>query len=68
MSKDANGVELNDGDNVSAIKDLAVKGMKLKLKRGSVIKKIRLTNKDDEIECRIGKSTIVLKTQFFKKA
>jgi protein PhnA len=68
MCKDTNGVELNDGDNVSAIKDLAVKGMKLKIKRGSVIKKIKLTNKDNEIECRVGKSTIVLKTEFFKKS
>ncbi|MDQ6987824.1 MAG: alkylphosphonate utilization protein [Mariprofundaceae bacterium] len=66
--KDSNGNELNDGDSVMPNKDLKVKGMSKTLKRGTVIKNIRLTSKDDEIECRIGKSTIVLKTCFFKKA
>lgn len=66
--QDSNGNELNDGDSVQVIKDLKVKGSSTTLKRGSVIKNIRLTGKDEEIECRIGKSTIVLRTCFMKKA
>ena len=67
MAQDSNGNELNDGDTVMVIKDLKVKGMSKTLKRGSQIKGIRLTGNDDQIECRIGKSTIVLKTEFMKK-
>lgn len=66
--KDSNGTELDDGDAVQVIKDLKVKGSSTTLKRGTVIKNIRLTSKDDEVECRMGKSTIVLKTCFMKKA
>jgi protein PhnA len=68
MVKDSNGNELNDGDSVHVIKDLKVKGMSTTLKRGNVIKNIRLTGDDNAVECRIGKSTIVLKTEFLKKA
>jgi protein PhnA len=67
-SKDSNGTELNDGDNVQVIKDLKIKGASNTLKRGTVIKKIKLTSKPEEVECRMGKSTIVLKTCFLKKA
>lgn len=66
--KDSNGNALEDGDAVMTIKDLKVKGTSSTLKRGTVIKNIRLTGKASEVECRIGKSTIVLKTQFLKKA
>jgi protein PhnA len=65
--KDSNGTELNNGDSISVIKDLKVKGSSDKIKRGSVYKNIRLTNKDEEIECGKGKSTVVLKTCFVKK-
>lgn len=65
--KDSNGTELNDGDSVQVIKDLKVKGAGSTLKRGTVIKKIRLTSNPEQIECRMGKSTIVLKTCFMKK-
>lgn len=65
--KDSNGTELGDGDSVSVIKDLKVKGTSTTLKRGTVYKNIRLTNKDEEVECGKGKSTIVLKTCFLKK-
>ncbi|MBF0358512.1 MAG: alkylphosphonate utilization protein [Magnetococcales bacterium] len=68
MSKDSNGTELNDGDNVQVIKDLKIKGASNTIKRGTVIKNIKLTSKDEEVECRMGKSTIVLKTCFLKKA
>lgn len=66
--KDSNGNALVDGDTVQLIKDLKVKGSSLNLKRGTTMKNIRLTNKDGEVECRSGKSTIVLKTCFLKKA
>ena len=68
MTKDSNGNELNDGDSVHVIKDLKVKGMSTTLKRGNVIKNIRLTDDDGSVECGVGKSTIVLKTEFLKKA
>jgi len=65
--KDSNGAKLSDGDSVQVIKDLKVKGTSSTLKRGTVYKNIRLTNKDEEVECGKGKSTIVLKTCFLKK-
>ncbi|TKX31846.1 alkylphosphonate utilization protein [Campylobacter aviculae] len=68
MPKDANGIELNSGDNVSVIKDLKVKGASTTLKRGTTIKNIKLTAKDNEIEARVDKfGTLVLKTEFLKK-
>jgi protein PhnA len=66
--KDSNGAVLKDGDSVMLVRDLDVKGSPLNLKRGSTAKNIRLTHKEDEVECRFGKSTIVLKTQYLKKA
>ena len=66
--KDSNGNVLSDGDNVTTIKDLKVKGTSSTLKRGTVVKKIRLTGTPDQVECRMGKSTIVLKASFLKKA
>ena len=65
--KDANGTILEDGDSVSINKDLKVKGSSKTLKRGTIMKRIRLTNDSNEIECGSGKSTIVLKTCFVKK-
>ena len=65
--RDSNGNVLRDGDAVMPIKDLKVKGASLNLKRGTVIKGIRLTGDDNTVECRIGKKTIVLKTEFLKK-
>ena len=68
MAKDSNGPELNAGDNVSVIKDLKVKGASSTIKRGTTIKNIRLTNKDDEIEAKVDKcGVVVLKTCFLKK-
>lgn len=69
MPKDANGTELNAGDNVTLIKDLKVKGAGATLKRGTMAKNIKLTGNDKEVECRIDKmGVIVLKTEFLKKA
>jgi protein PhnA len=64
--KDSNGNELVDGDSVSVIKDLKVKGGST-LKRGTTFKGIKLTSSDGEIEVRDGRSTLVLKTMFLKK-
>lgn len=67
--KDSNGTKLADGDSVQLIKDLPVKGTSVTLKRGTVIKNIRLTDNEEEIECRVEKiKGLVLKTCFLKKA
>jgi len=65
--KDSNGNQLLDGDAVQLTRDLKVKGSSTNLKRGTVFKNIKLTNSLAEIECRVGKSTMVLKTQYLKK-
>jgi protein PhnA len=67
--KDSNGNALNEGDSVQVIKDLKVKGTSVTLKRGTLIKNIRLTDDDEEIECNSDKvKGLVLKTCFLKKA
>ncbi len=66
--KDSNGAVLNNGDSVTVIKDLKVKGSSDVLKRGTLYKDIRLTDNEEEVECGKGKNTIVLKTCFVKKA
>ena len=66
--KDSNGTLLAEGDSVTLIKDLKVKGSSLTLKRGTMVKNIRLTNSAGEVEDRAGGSTMVLRTEFLKKA
>jgi protein PhnA len=67
--KDSNGNTLNDGDSVQVIKDLKVKGTSVTLKRGTLIRNIRLTGDEEEIECNSDKiKGLVLKTCFLKKA
>ena len=66
--KDSVGNLLNDGDSVTVIKDLKVKGANDTLKRGTKIKSIRLTDDPSHIECKVGKEVYVLKTEFLKKA
>ena len=68
MVKDSNGAALADGDSVTVIKDLKVKGASMTIKRGTLYKDIRLTDDELEVECGKGKNTIVLKTCFLKKA
>jgi protein PhnA len=66
--KDSNGAALADGDSVQVIKDLKVKGTSSTLKRGTVIKNIRLTDDAEAIECNAEKiKGLVLKTCFLKK-
>ena len=66
--KDSVGNILNDGDIIVLTKTLKIKGMSKTLKRGDKIKNIRLINDLNNIECRVGKSQIVLKTCFIKKS
>jgi protein PhnA len=65
--KDANNNELKNGDTVKLIKDLKLKGTSTTLKRGTTVKNIRLTDSESEIDCRVNKMSIVLKTEFVKK-
>ena len=67
-TKDSVGNVLNDGDTVIMTKTLGVKGMSKTLKRGDKIKNIRTISDPQNIECRIGKNQLVIKTQFVKKA
>ena len=67
-TKDCNGADLFDGDSVTVNKDLKIKGMSKTLKRGTIVKSIRTIGDPENVECRIGKATIVLKTCFLKKA
>lgn len=66
--KDANGNPLSDGDTVSVIKDLKVKGTSLVVKVGTKVKNIRLVEGDHDIDCKIdGIGAMKLKSQFVKK-
>lgn len=67
LVKDSNGAELQDGDAVTVIKDLKVKGSSMVIKRGTKVKSIRLTDNPEEVDCKIDGSNIVLKTCFLKK-
>lgn len=65
--KDSNGTILNEGDSVTVIKDLKVKGSSSVIKRGTVVKNIRLTGDAKEIEGKVEKTVMVLRTEFLKK-
>ena len=65
--KDSNGNILQDGDTVSVIKSLKVKGSTTTIKQGTTIKKIRLTDDPEEVDCKVDGMSIVLKTCFLKK-
>ena len=70
ITRDSNGNVLADGDSVTLIKDLKVKGSGgVTLKRGTLVKNIRLTHDTDEIEAHVAKVRgLVLRTEFVKKA
>ena len=66
---DANGTVLNDGDTVTVIKDLKVKGSSSVVKVGTKVKNIRLVEGDHDIDCKIeGIGAMQLKSEFVKKA
>ncbi|MDA9226184.1 alkylphosphonate utilization protein [Flavobacteriaceae bacterium] len=64
---DINGNALVDGDSVKLTKDLKVKGAGITLKRGTVVKNIRVTESSEEIDCKIKKTSIILRTEFVRK-
>ena len=67
--KDANGNLLQDGDTVTVIKDLKVKGSSLVVKVGTKVKNIRLVDGDHDIDCKIdGIGAMKLKSEFVKKS
>ena len=67
--KDANGNLLKDGDSVTVIKDLKVKGSSLVVKVGTKVKNIRLVEGDHDIDCKIdGIGPMKLKSEFVRKA
>lgn len=67
--KDSNGNLLQDGDTVTVIKDLKVKGSSLVVKVGTRVKNIRLVGGDHDIDCKIdGIGAMKLKSEFVKKA
>lgn len=65
--KDSNGTILSAGDAVVVIKTLKVKGHPKDIKRGQVVKNIRLTSNNEEIEGKVDGVMLVLKTCFLKK-
>jgi protein PhnA len=68
LAMDSNGTPLQEGDSVTVIKDLKVRGGSSDLKRGTLIKKIHLTGDPSLIECRVEGSVLVLRTEFLKKS
>jgi len=69
VARDANGNLLQDGDTVTVIKDLKVKGTSLVVKVGTRVKNIRLVEGDHDIDCKIdGIGAMKLKSEFVKKA
>ena len=66
--RDANGTELQDGDTVTVIKDLKIKGSSAVVKVGTKVKNIRLVEGDHDIDCKIpGVGEMGLKSEFVKK-
>lgn len=65
---DSNGTPLSDGDSVTLIRDLDVKGAGFTAKRGTLVKNIRLTGDVTHIEGKVNKTAIFLKTMYLKKA
>ena len=67
--RDASGNELHDGDTVTVIKDLKVKGASSSIKIGTKVKNIRLVEGDHDIDCKIdGFGAMQLKSEFVRKA
>ena len=67
--KDANGNVLQDGDSVTVIKDLKIKGSSLVVKVGTKVRNIRLVDGDHDIDCKIdGIGAMGLKSEFVRKA
>jgi len=67
-TKDSNGTQLQEGDSVTLIKDLVVKGANFTAKRGTLVKSIHLTDNPLHIEGKVNGTQIVLVAAFLKKA
>ncbi|MFT4704460.1 MAG: protein PhnA [Bradymonadia bacterium] len=65
---DSNGAQLFDGDNVTLVKDLDVKGTSFVAKRGTLVRGIRVTDNPIHVEGKVNKIQLVLKTEFLKRA
>ena len=66
--RDANGNVLIDGDDVSVIKNLKIKGASTAVKQGTIVKNIKLIDEDHDIDCKVpGHGPMKLKTEFVKK-
>jgi protein PhnA len=68
VTKDSNGTVLNEGDDVTLIKDLVVKGAGFTAKRGTLVKNIHLTDNPLHIEGKVNGTQIVLVADYLKKA
>lgn len=66
--RDANGAILQDGDSVTLIKDLKVKGSSMVIKVGTKVTGIRLVEGDHDIDCKVNGQKMMLKSCFVKKA
>lgn len=66
--KDSQGTILLSGDNVQVIKDLKIKGSSVTIKKGTIVKGIKLTDDEEEVECRVDNMKgIILRTEFLRK-
>ena len=66
--RDAHGAQLKDGDSVTVVKDLKIKGSSEVIKRGTNIKDIKLKDGDHDVDCRVpGIGNMELKSEFLKK-
>ena len=67
-AKDAHGNTLVDGDSVTVIKDLKVRGSSMVVKQGTLIKSIRIVEGDHNLDCKVNGTSLQLKSEFMKKA
>lgn len=67
-AKDAHGNTLRDGDSVTVIKDLKVRGSSMIVKQGTMIKGIRIVEGDHNLDCKVNGTSLQLKSEFMKKA
>lgn len=67
-AKDAHGNTLSDGDSVTVIKDLKVRGSSMIVKQGTLIKGIRIIEGDHNLDCKVNGTSLQLKSEFMKKA
>lgn len=65
--RDCNGNILKDGDSATVTKTLKVRGLSSPIKQGTTVKNIRLTDDNEEIEAKVNKVALVIRTEFLKK-